>query len=158
MVPMVSAAPHAHGRLVSGKGNKETFLALSAGGSCVGWIIEEDVTMRAAAILATAGALALGAICFPSTAEARGRFGSGPGLAGGLIAGAVIGGLASSAYASDPGYGYYAGPAYRYYGGYGPSYGSRCPQPGYGAYYNCGAYAVPGYGAPVYHGYGYGPW
>jgi hypothetical protein len=73
-----------------------------------------------------------------------------------LIAGAVLGGLASSAYAWGPGYGYYdayyPGPAYGYYGN------SNCPQPGYGAYYNCGSYAVPGYGgyAPVYYGYGPG--
>jgi hypothetical protein len=67
-----------------------------------------------------------------------------------LIAGAVIGGVASS-YAWAPGYGYY--------GGYAPGYGYRgCPEPGYGEYYNCGAYAVPGYGgyAPAYYGYGPG--
>jgi hypothetical protein len=67
-----------------------------------------------------------------------------------LIAGAVIGGVASS-YAWAPGYGYYSG--------YAPGYGYRgCPEPGYGEYYNCGAYAVPGYGgyAPAYYGYGPG--
>jgi hypothetical protein len=45
-----------------------------------------------------------------------------------LIAGAVIGGLASSAYAWGPGYGY----------AYGP-----------------GPYVVPGYAAPAYYGYPY---
>lgn len=106
----------------------------------------------------------------PASVSARGGFGGGgfhgggwrggfgPALAGGFIAGAVIGGLASSAYAWGPGYGYYGGyypgPAYGYYDDPG------CPQPGYGAYYNCGSYAVPGYGgyAPVYYGYGPGPW
>jgi len=46
----------------------------------------------------------------------------GPGLAGGLIAGAVIGGIASSAYAYGPGYGYYGDYAPAYYGGYAPAY------------------------------------
>jgi hypothetical protein len=68
-----------------------------------------------------------------------------------LITGAVIGGLASSAYAWEPGYGYY--------GGYAPSYyDSGCPEPGYGAYYNCGDYAVPGYGGYAPYGYPYAPW
>jgi hypothetical protein len=71
-----------------------------------------------------------------------------------LIAGAVIGGAVSSAYAWAPGYGYYGGypPGYGYYGYRG------CPQPGEGDYYNCGAYAVPGYGGyrPEYYGYGPG--
>jgi hypothetical protein len=57
-------------------------------------------------------------------------------LAGGLIAGAVIGGLASSAYAYGPGYGYYGGYAPAYYA---PAY--------YGGYYD-------GYG-PAYYGYPY---
>ncbi len=102
---------------------------------------------------------ATAAIAFaPASASARGGFGGagfhgfhgggwhrgfGPALAGGLIAGAVIGGIASSAYAWSPGYGFDGGdyPG-RYYGysGYG-----GCPESGYGAYYNCGVYAVPGY-------------
>jgi hypothetical protein len=64
----------------------------------------------------------------------------------GLIAGAVIGGLASSAYGYGPGYGYYGGYGYpAYYGGYG-----------YPAYY--GGYAPAYYGgystayAPAYYG------
>jgi hypothetical protein len=108
---------------------------------------------KAAVVLATAGALALAGIASPGPAEARGGF--RPGLAGGLIAGAVIGGLASSAYAWEPGYGY---PGYGYYGAYAPRYYRGCPEPGYGEYYNCGAYAMPGYGAPAYYGYRYGPW
>jgi hypothetical protein len=85
------------------------------------------------------------------------RGGFGPALAGGLIAGAVIGGVTSSAYAWGPGYGYYdeyapvyaPGPGYGYHGYPG------CPESGYGEYYNCGAYAVPGYGgyAPAYYGW-----
>jgi hypothetical protein len=114
---------------------------------------------KAPFILATAGALLLTGIAMPQPAEAwRGRF--GPGIAGGLVAGAIIGGLAaSSVYAWDPGYAYY-GPAYGPV--YGPAYGPvyygppyyprQCPGPGYGDYYNCGAYAVPGYG------YNYGGW
>jgi hypothetical protein len=103
---------------------------------------------KAAIVLTTAGALAVGGISSPVPAEARGGF--RPGLAGGLIAGALIGGLASSAYAWGPGYGYY--------GGYAAGYNSGCPQPGYGEYYNCGAYAIPGYGGPAYYGYRYGSW
>lgn len=99
--------------------------------------------------LIAAGVVALACIASPRPAEAwRGRI--GPGLAGGLVAGAVIGGLAaSSAYAWSPGYDYY-GPGYGYYGAYGPEpgygyNGSGCPERGYGVYYNCGRYAVPGY-------------
>jgi hypothetical protein len=66
--------------------------------------------------LATAASLAAATVAAPSTAEARHGF--GPGLAGGLIASAVIGGLASSALAYGPGYGY----APAYYGGYAPAY------------------------------------
>src|SRR6195952_5278150 len=66
---------------------------------------------KVAFIVATVAALGVG-IASPAPAEARGGF--GPGLAGGLIAGAVIGGIASNAYGYGPGYGY---------GGYGPDYG-----------------------------------
>ena len=59
--------------------------------------------------------------------------GWGGGLAAGLIGAAVVGGIASSAYAYGPGYGYYGGPGYGYYGGYAPAY--------YGGY------------APAYSGY-----
>jgi hypothetical protein len=60
------------------------------------------------AILALATAVTIGvtALAVPSPAEARWRGGGwGPGIAGGLIGAAVIGGLASSAYAYGPGYG-----------------------------------------------------
>ena len=67
---------------------------------------------KLALIVATAGSLTLSAVAAP--AEARGGF--GPGLAGGLIAGAVIGGIASNAYGYGP-YGYYGGYGPRYYGG-----------------------------------------
>jgi hypothetical protein len=64
-------------------------------------------------------------------------------VAGGLIAGAVIGGLASNAYAYGPGYGYY-GPGYGYYGGYAPAYYG-----GYDGYYGDGY-------SPAYYGGYYG--
>jgi hypothetical protein len=51
----------------------------------------------------------------------------GDGIASGLLAGAVVGGLASSAYGWGPGYGYYGGSGYYgagYYGGpYAYDYG-----------------------------------
>ncbi|MGY4486517.1 hypothetical protein ACVWWR_005708 [Bradyrhizobium sp. LM3.2] len=67
-----------------------------------------------------------------------------------MIAGAVFGGLASSAYAYGPGYGYYGYPGY--YGGYAPAY--------YGGYapYRWGGYTTTYYGsgyAPAYYGYRY---
>jgi hypothetical protein len=87
---------------------------------------------KALIVLAVVGAAT--AIASPGPAEARGGFwrgGFGPAVAGGgLIAGAVAGALASSAYAWGPGY----------YGAYGPGY--YVP------------YAAPGYGAPAYYGYG----
>jgi hypothetical protein len=96
---------------------------------------------KAVFALATAATLGVTALVTPSPAQAW-RGGWGPGLAGGLIAGAVINGIASSAYTYGPGYGYYGGPGYGYYGGGyygGPRYG----------YYR-------GY-APVYGGYAPGP-
>ena len=100
---------------------------------------------KAPLALAAAAILGLTAVTAPSPAEARWRGGGGffPAVAGGLIAGAVIGGLASNAYAYGPGYGYYGGP--RYYGGYAPAY--------YGGYYG-GGYAPAYYGG--YYG-GYAP-
>ena len=88
---------------------------------------------KAPLVLATAAILGLTAVTAPSPAEAhwRGR-GFFPAVAGGLIAGAVIGGLASNAYAYGPGYGY---------GGYAPAY--------YGGGYYGGGYA------PAYYGGGY---
>jgi hypothetical protein len=90
---------------------------------------------KAAVVLSAAALMTMTAISAPTPAEARGGWGWGAGIAGGLLAGALIGGLASSAYGYGPGYGYY-GPGYGYYGGYAPGY--------YGGY------------APAYYGYGYG--
>jgi hypothetical protein len=94
------------------------------------------------ALLAFTAAATIGvtALAAPSTAEAGWRGGGwGPGIAGGLIGAAVIGGLASNAYGYGPGYRYYGGyaPAVGYYGGYGPGY--------YGGYTST-------YYAPVYYG------
>jgi hypothetical protein len=36
-------------------------------------------------------------------------------------------------------------PAEAWRGYYAHGYYSHCPQPGYGKYYNCGRFAVPGY-------------
>ena len=94
---------------------------------------------KAPLVLAAAAILGLTAVAAPSPAEARWRGGGFfPAVAGGLIAGAVIGGLASNAYAYGPGY--YGGYGRGYYGGYAPAY--------YGGYYG-GGYA------PAYYG-GYG--
>jgi hypothetical protein len=102
---------------------------------------------KTALVLATAGVLGLSAVAAPSPAEARFfRGGFGPALAGGLIAGAVIGGIASSAYAYGP-YGYYGYPAY--YGGYAPAY--------YGDYaYDYDPYPWGGY-TTTYYSTGYLP-
>jgi hypothetical protein len=106
---------------------------------------------KTAVVLAAIAAIGMSAVVAPSPAEARIR-GFGPALAGGLVAGAVIGG---PAYAWGPGYGYYDGYAPAYYGGgYGPEY--------YGAYdydYDVAPYRWGGsttttyYAAPVYTGY-----
>jgi len=106
--------------------------------------------------LAAAAILGLTAVTAPSPAEAHWRGGGFfPAVAGGLIAGAVIGGLASNAYAYGPGYGYYGG-GYPYYGGYAPAY--------YGGYYGDPYYPVVRYRRvirPAYAYYGgprfYGP-
>ena len=70
---------------------------------------------RAPLVMAAAATLGLATIAAPAPAQAW-RGGFFPGVAGGLIAGAVIGGIASSAYAYGPGYGYYDGYAPGYYG------------------------------------------
>jgi hypothetical protein len=88
---------------------------------------------KAAMVLATAATLGLATVAAPAPAQARiFGHGFGPAIAGSLIAGAVIGGLASTAYAYGPDYGYYDyAPAYyapAYYGGYydyPPVYGYR---------------------------------
>ena len=79
---------------------------------------------KAVLALATAATIGFTTLAAPSPAEAHWRGGGfGLGLAGGLIGAAVIGGIASSAYAYGPGYGYY-GPGYGYYGPryYRPAY------------------------------------
>ena len=93
---------------------------------------------KAPLALAAAAVLGLTAVTAPSPAEAHWRGGGFfPAVAGGLIAGAVIGGLASNAYAYGPGYGYYGGYAPAYYGGYAPAY--------YGGYYSEPYYPVVRY-------------
>src|SRR5258705_2774672 len=73
--------------------------------------------MRKAAVVFSAAAVTvMTAVSIPTPVEARGGWGWGPGIAGGLIAGALIGGLASNAYGYRPGYGYYR-PRYGYYRG-----------------------------------------
>jgi hypothetical protein len=99
---------------------------------------------KAAVVLFAAAVIAMTTVSILTPVEARGGRGWGPGIAGGLIAGAVIGGLASSAYGYGPGYGYY-GPGYGYYGGDAPVY--------YGGY---GSTYYGGYGDAYYGGYGYG--
>src|SRR4051812_50034282 len=88
---------------------------------------------KAALALATAATVGFTALAAPSPAEARWRGGFGPGLAAGLIGAAGIGGIASSAYAYGPGYGYYDGyPGYGYYGGPPPALlHAREPPPDY---------------------------
>ena len=85
---------------------------------------------KAVLALVTAAVVGFTALAAPSPAEAhwRGR-GFGPGLAGGLIAAAVIGGIASNAYAYGPRYGYYGGGyAPAYYGGYAPAITAGTPR------------------------------
>jgi len=104
-------------------------------------------------VLAAVATLGLSSVTAPGSAEARGfghhHGGFGPALAGGLIAGALIGGLASSAYGYGPGY-YGYGPAY--YGGYAPAayYGDY----GYAPVYRYRRVVRPAfafYGGPRFH-------
>ena len=102
---------------------------------------------RTALALTAAAIIGVTALTAPSPAEARWRGGWGPGIAGGLIGAAIIGGLASNAYAYGPGYGYYG---YPYAGGYAPAYYG-----GYGYAPYAGGYpAYSGY-SPGYYGYRY---
>src|SRR5436190_23859149 len=102
------------------------------------WQAQEETMRKAIMALATVATIGCTALATTSPAEAYWRGGGwggwGPGLAAGLIGAAVIGGIASSAYAYGPGYGYYGYPGYGYGGGY------------YGGGY-----------APAYYGYGYAP-
>jgi len=71
-------------------------------------------TLMALAAVAT---LAVSAVAAPAPAHAQRGF--GPGLAAGLIGGAIVGGALAGPGYYGPGYGYY-GPGYGYYGG--PAY------------------------------------
>jgi hypothetical protein len=85
--------------------------------------------------LVALAAVAVLAISMTSPAQAW-RGGWGPGLAAGLIGGAIIGGaIASSPYYYGPGY---YGPGY-YGPGYGPGYYPYAASPGYvgGGYGGC---------------------
>ncbi len=95
---------------------------------------------RTALALTTAVIIGVSTLTNISPTEARGR-GAGwvPGVAAGLVGAAIVGGIASNAYAYGPGYGYGGYPNYGYADGYAPTY------------YN-GGYAVRPYG---YGGYGY---
>jgi hypothetical protein len=80
--------------------------------------VEKGYGMRK--ILIAAAAVATLAVSTASPALAW-RGGWGPGLAAGLIGGAIVGGaIASSPYYYGPGYGYYDGPGPYYAGAYGP--------------------------------------
>src|SRR5450631_2092851 len=105
-------------------------------------LVKGKLMKKAAVVLSAAAVFAMTTVSIPTPVEARGGWGWGPGIAGGLIAGALIGGLASSAYGYGPGCGYY-GPGYGYYGGDAPVYYGGYGSPYYG-----------GYGHPYYDGYG----
>ena len=107
--------------------------------------------------LATAATIGVSALVAPSPAQAWRGGGWGVGLAAGLIGAAVIGGIASSAYAYGPGYGYYGGPGYGYYGGgYAPAYSNYGYAPAYYGGYQSGYYG-PRYRRVVRPAYAYGP-
>ena len=116
---------------------------------------------RSVLTLATAATISVAALATPSPALAwPGGWGGRPGLAVGLIAGAVIGGIASRAYAYGPGYGYYGRRGSGYYSGvYIPAYGGYAPvyyNYGYGPGYYGQSYYGPGYRRVVRPAYGYG--
>ena len=103
---------------------------------------------RALLVLTTAATIGVTALASSSPAEARWRGGGwGPGIAGGLIGAAVIGGIASSAYAYGPGYGYGGYPGYGYYDGYAATYYGGYAPSYYGGYTT--TYA-PAYYGPRY--------
>jgi hypothetical protein len=101
---------------------------------------QEKSMTRFLTILAAGSALALGSVAAPTTAEARWRGGGvAAGVIGGIAAGAIIAGAASSQY-----YGYGYGPGYAY-------------DPGY-AYPPAYAYEGPAYYGSDYGYYGYRRW
>jgi hypothetical protein len=108
----------------------------------------KDTAMKKTVLaLVAAATIGFTSLAAPSQAEAHWRGGGwGPGIAGGLVGAAVIGGLASSAYAYGPGYGGY--PAYGYYdNGYAPVY--------YGTSYYAPAYYGPRYRRVIRPAYAY---
>ena len=110
---------------------------------------------KAALALSTAATIGVSALVAPSPAQAWRGGGWGVGLAAGLIGAAVIGGIASSAYAYGPGYGYYGGYAPAYYGGYAPAYYNYGYAPAYYGGYRSGYYAGPGYRRVIRPAYAY---
>src|ERR1700744_4918408 len=104
------------------RGRRETIAGLSVE---VPGTTEASEMKKAALTLAAAATIGISALVAPSPAHAwRGGWGGwgggwGAGLAAGLVGAAVVGGIASSAYAYGPGYGYYGGPGLRCYGGPG---------------------------------------
>jgi len=121
---------------------------------------EASEMTKAALAFATAATIGVCALVAPSPAQAwRGGWGGGwgGGLAAGLVGAAVIGGIASSAYAYGPGYGYYGGPGYGYYGGYAPAYYGGYYAPAYYGGYRSGYYGGPGYRRVIRPAYAYGP-
>ena len=73
---------------------------------------------KRALVLAAAVTLAVTAVATPSPAHARYYSHGGAAIFGGLVAGAMIAGIASSVYGYGPGYGYYGGYYPAYHGGY----------------------------------------
>jgi hypothetical protein len=130
-VPVGSSTRSSNGQSVTGFNRQNAF-------ACRFILVKGKPMKKATVVFSAAAVIAMTTVSIPTPAEARGGWGWGPGIAGGLIAGALIGGLASNAYGYGPGYGYYGGPGpgYGYYGGDAPVY--------YG-----------GYGHPYYGGYGY---
>ncbi len=109
---------------------------------------------KLALVLATAATLAVAAVGTASPAHARyyrhGYYGYGPGIVGGLVAGAMIAGIASDAYGYGPEY----GPGYGYYGGYGVvgppvvGHGHLAPR----SHAHPGGYNNPAYDGSYYFG------
>ena len=95
-----------------------------------------------AIVCATVGALALSGIATAVPAQARGF---GPGFAGGLVAGALVGGAASSAYAYAP------SPGYGYGYGWEPGYYARSsgPYETFGVYDESQHGGQPSYSRPL---------
>jgi hypothetical protein len=83
---------------------------------CLGPNEKGEAMRKTLMALAAVAALAVSAVAAPAPAHAQRGF--GPGLAAGLIGGAIVGGALASPYGYGPGY---YGPGYGYYGG-GPAY------------------------------------